>query len=223
MNSPRVLVVEDDPRVAALVCAVLERGSFVVLDVAGDALSAEVAVQDHDPDLLLVDLGLPDRDGVDLIRTLRAMSFRGPILVLTSATMPDRVLAALRAGADGYLFKEDLDARLTDALRDLVAGGSPLSARAASALLAELRAEPPRTITPRPSHASLAPALTARERAVLEALSTGGSYAEIARELSIEVNTVRTHIRSLYDKCGVENRAEAVDFAWRVGLLGAPR
>jgi DNA-binding NarL/FixJ family response regulator len=220
MSRPRVLVVEDDPRVAALVSAILERGGFVVVQVAGDALSAETAVRNHDPDLLLVDLGLPDRDGVELIRTIRTMSFRWPILVLTSATMPDRVLGALRAGADGYLFKDDLDARLAEALRDLLAGGSALSARAASAVLAELRAEPPRTLTPRPGGASPAPALTARERAVLEALSTGGSYAEIARELSIEVNTVRTHIRSLYDKCGVENRAEAVDFAWRVGLLG---
>jgi LuxR family maltose regulon positive regulatory protein len=67
------------------------------------------------------------------------------------------------------------------------------------------------------------PALTAREREVLELLSTGAGYTEIARELAVSLNTVRSHIRSLYDKCGVENRAEAVNMGWNLGLLSAPR
>jgi DNA-binding NarL/FixJ family response regulator len=167
---------------------------------------------------MLVDLGLPDRDGVALIQSVRAAGFGGPIVVLTSATGPERILAAVRAGADGYIFKEDLDANLVPALRHLATGGTPFSRAAARVVLDQLRHGP--TL---PAAGPALPALTGREREVLQLLSTGASYAEIGRDLGIRVNTVRTYIRSLYEKCGVVNRAEAVNLAWNLGLLGRAR
>jgi DNA-binding NarL/FixJ family response regulator len=212
---PRVLVVEDDGRVSQAVCAILSSGGFDVAHVADTAAGAAAAVRADPPDLVLVDLGLPDGDGVELIRSLRASAFGRPILVLTSATDPGRVVSALHGGADGYLFKEDLDASLASSLRHMTSGGVPLSPGAAQAVLSELRSRPGKEAPP----AAAAPSLTPRERSVLELLSTGAGYADIARELGIEVNTIRSHVRSLYEKCGVQNRAEAVNLAWSLGLL----
>jgi DNA-binding NarL/FixJ family response regulator len=210
----RTLLVEDDRRIAEVIQAILNGAGFANLDVVHTAALAEARLRSATHGLVLVDLGLPDRDGVELIRSIRAAGFAGSILVLTSATGPERILAAVRAGADGYMFKEDLGSKLAPALHHLASGGNPFSGGAARVLLDEVR----RAAPPPASGLSL-PALTAREREVLELLSTGASYADIARELAISVNTVRSYIRSLYDKCGVENRAEVVNLAWNLGLL----
>jgi DNA-binding NarL/FixJ family response regulator len=209
-----VLVVEDDPDIAAAVSLILTSAGVSALEVAGSAEQADARIRRSAPDLLLLDLGLPDRDGVELIRLLRSRAFRAPILVLTSATAPDRILAALRGGADGYLFKEDLDRKLASSLEDLAAGGAPLSHGAAKVVLDDVR-----RASPRAGEAMVRPSLTPRESAVLELISTGASYPEIGRDLGIEINTVRTHVRSLYDKMGVENRAEAVNLGWTLGFL----
>jgi NarL family two-component system response regulator YdfI len=215
----RVLVVEDDRRTAQAICAILRSADYSAIEIAHSGARAEVLFQTFDPDLVLMDLGLPDRDGADLIRAARASRFLKPILVLTSATTEDRILAALRAGADGYLFKDDLDPRLTGALRELVSGGAPLSPGAAAAVLRQVRLGSHGIESP---DRSILPALTPKERSVLEELATGAGYTEIAGSLKIELNTVRTHIRSLYAKLGVENRAEAVNLGWALGLLRRP-
>jgi DNA-binding NarL/FixJ family response regulator len=210
----RTLLVEDDRRIAEVIRAILNGAGLADLDVVHTAALAEARLRSATHGLVLVDLGLPDRDGVELIRSIRAAGFAGSILVLTSATGPERILAAVRAGADGYMFKEDLDTRLGPALRHLTSGGNPFSGAAARVVLDEVRrAAPPLPAGPSPS------ALTAREREVLALLSTGASYGDIARDLAISVNTVRSYIRSLYEKCGVANRAEAVNRAWNLGLL----
>ena len=210
----RVLVVEDDPRVAAIIRAILAKEDFASVELARTAADAESCLRTRSHELVLVDLGLPDRDGVALIGCLRAdVRFAGAILVLTSTTAPERVLAALEAGASGYLFKEDMTQRLASSLREVASGCLPLSQGAAQAVLGRLRH------SPRTRAAAPMPALTPRERDVLMLLSTGAKYAEIGSELGIGTNTVRSHIRSLYDKCGVQNGAEAVSLAWSLGLL----
>jgi DNA-binding NarL/FixJ family response regulator len=204
------LVVEDDARMAALVSTILRLGGFTRVEISGTAREAETRIREVTPDLVLVDLRLPDLDGVALIREARHAAFRNPILVITSVTSDEQVLAALGAGANGYLFKEDLDVRLGNALRELADGGLPLSPGAAQVVLRQIR--------PERAHGHR-PHLTSREAAVLEHLATGASYAEIGRELEVGINTVRTHIRSLYEKLGVENRAEAVNLAWNLSIL----
>jgi DNA-binding NarL/FixJ family response regulator len=210
----RVLLVEGDDRVADVIRVLLHDAGFGELDVVQTADGAEVRVRSTKPDLVLVDLGLPDRDGIELIRALRAASVYASILVVTAATAPELILAALREGADGYLFKEDLNGRLIASLRDLVRGGAPLSGGAARVLIGELRQR-----SPAPQNDVVLPALSRQERRVLDLLSDGASYAEIGRELEIGVNTVRTYIRRLYDKLGVQNGPQAVSLGWSLGLL----
>ncbi len=152
------------------------------------------AAQQAAADLLLVDAGARAGNQGALIRALRAGGFSGRIVFVTSGARPDEILAALREGLD--------------------AGGGALAAQASRPAVA-------RPDVARPALAR--PSLTPREGEVLELLSTGASYAEIGRELGIRTNTVRTHIRSLYDKLGVENRAEAINLAWSLGLMGAAR
>ena len=164
----RALLVEDDQRTAEVIRAILCGAGLTALDVVHTAARAEACLRSGAHGLALVDLGLPDRDCIELIRATRAAHFEGAILVLTSATNPERILAAVRAGADGYLFKDDLDAKLATALRDLADGGTAFSGPAARVVLDELRRAPP---PPRPTERP--PVVTAREREVLELLSTG--------------------------------------------------
>jgi DNA-binding NarL/FixJ family response regulator len=212
-----ILVVEDNAPTAALICTILAEADFQGVSVAETARQAELAMARRAPDLVLLDLGLPDGDGVTVIERARARAFAKPILVLTGATRDDQVLRALRAGADGYLFKEDLNHELVPGLREVARGGAALSGGAARAALLALRQRSEPT-----SGAAISPSLTKRELQVLESLSFGGGYAEVARDLGVEINTVRTHVRTLYRKLGVENRAEAVNLGWSHGLLRRP-
>jgi DNA-binding NarL/FixJ family response regulator len=212
-TSIQVLVIEDNRPTAALICTILEGADFQGVRVAGTARQAQAAIASDSPGLVLLDLGLPDGDGVTVIEWARASSFAKPIIVLTAMTHDDQVLRALRAGADGYLFKEDLHHELVPGLRQVARGGVPLSGGAARAALLALRQRTP---------PSLVPHLTKRELQVLESLSRGAGYAEVANDLGVEINTVRTHVRALYSKLGVENRAEAVNLGWSQGLLRPP-
>jgi len=219
MDQPcRILYVEDDLRMHRLVPALTRPSSFVWICVA-TASEAVRAFQSEQPQLVLVDLGLPDRDGVDLIEELAGSAPGLPILVLSIASTEARIMAALRAGACGYLLKEDLGVRLPDALREALSGGVPLSRAVARTLLGNVRkqeggARLASTPAPAPSEQ-----LSSREREVVEQLSYGLTYEEVARELGMSINTVRTHVRAIYDKLGVGSKTEAVLLALERGLL----
>lgn len=151
-------------------------------------------------DAVLLELGLPDGDGVDLIRNISSRWPNLPILVLTGDTADTRILAAIRAGAQGYLLKHELERRLPAAVEEILAGGSPLSASVARVMVRCVR-EP---------HQKVEEArLSKRERSVLDCLSRGLTYDEVGRVLGISVNTVRTHVRRLYSKLDVNTKVEA--------------
>lgn len=206
-----VLLVEDDERFGLVVSALLEAGSFRV-HRARDARDARRIAKDTAPGAMVVDLGLPDCDGIDLVRELALGADHPPILVLTSARAPSAVVSALRAGASGYLYKEDVVRRLVAAMDELLAGGAPLSGEAAQAVLAALRGSGARDDEP-------GRALTAREREVLAQLARGLTYEQVASVLEVSVNTVRTHVKTIYEKLDASTRTEAVLTAVQKGLL----
>jgi DNA-binding NarL/FixJ family response regulator len=215
-NTRSLLVVEDDPRLQEAAGLLLRASGYqtAVARTGAEALS-RLAAQPFD--VAVVDLGLPDMDGTELIASVVRRWPKMPVLVLTVADTRERILAALRAGACGYLFKEDMGTRLAPALEEVLAGGVPLSPAAAQLVLATVRRAPPEPT--RPAEA----ALTSREHRVLELLTSGLTYEEVAQVLEVSINTVRTHVRSIYAKLDVNTKAEAVMVALGQGLVLPPR
>lgn len=205
MMAMRCLVVDDDPQDRELVERMVGRAGHESSCVDDGARAVALARAERF-DVALVDLGMPGMDGVAVLRALRTACPELRLLVLSGFDDRPHVLDAVSAGADGYLLKSEIGERLDAALREVLAGGGPMSARIATYVLEALR---PAAGTPSPTTKSLSP----RELEVLEGLSRGGTYAEIARQLGISVNTVRHHIRNLYEKLDVTGKAEAVSRA----------
>ncbi len=210
----RLLVVEDDARLGGALAQLLAASSFDA-EIAQSGAAAERLLSRAEFDAALVDLGLPDLDGVELIGRIHAQRPDLPVLVISVVSLEARILAALRAGACGYLYKEDLGTRLVPAVEEALEGGAPLSRDVARKLVEHVRRGEDGAASDDPR----ATALTDRERAVLEALATGDRYEDVARSLEMSVNTVRSHVRSIYDKLDVTSKTEAVVVAKRLGLL----
>lgn len=210
----RLLVVEDDPRLRDLLGTVLCPVGWdpVLAATGGEALAS--LRDDNDIQVALVNLGLPDVDGVELIARMSAAHPLVPTIVLTVCTEERKILDAFRAGARGYLFKEDLTRVLAPALAEALAGGAPMSRAVARLVLAQIRdtAEPA-------APAASTPVVTERERQVIEQLARGLSYAQVGAVLDISPNTVRSYIRTIYEKLAVCSKTEAVLEALRLGIL----
>jgi len=192
-----VLVVEDDAPVSEAICARLREHGYDVQAVATFAM-ARAAKNASRFDVAVLDVQLPDGNGLDLL------PLPVPSLVLTVFDDEATWYRALVRGANGYLVKPEGIATIANAIGDLLAGGSPISPRIARWLLDDFRA------AARMPPTADVESLTAREQAVVEYFATGATYAEIARAMGITINTVRTHVRSIYEKLHVASKTEAV-------------
>jgi DNA-binding NarL/FixJ family response regulator len=208
----RVLVVDDHPIVRQGLVSVL--GDEDDLDVVGAAGSGREAValeQRLRPDVVLLDLEMPELDGVEAIPQLLATQPALGVLVFTAYDTDERVLGAVRAGARGYLLKGASASEIARGIRTVHSGGSYLEPRVASKLMAEV-SSPHRG----------APSLSAREREVLQLVADGLPTKQIANNLSIAERTVKFHVNSIFRKLGADNRAQAVALAAQRGLLQPP-
>jgi DNA-binding NarL/FixJ family response regulator len=207
----RVAVVEDDPetraRIARSILADPELALHGDYATAGAALTGLARAV---PDVLLLDLGLPDMHGLDLIRIVVRQYPSCEVLVFTAFGDENSVLACLDAGANGYLLKGTLSHDIALDVHDIKAGGSPLSPLIARRLLK-------RTESPGP--AAQADPLSPREREILDTISRGFTYAETARLLGIGGATVHTHLKRVYRKLAVNSKTEAIFEASRLNLL----
>jgi DNA-binding NarL/FixJ family response regulator len=206
----RIGVVEDDPVVLTYFTSVLGQSEGLeIAFVARSLAEAREAVSAGAPDLCLVDLGLPDGSGIDLLRELKAA---GDAKVLVATVLGDRstVLSVLKAGADGYILKTSSADDILSYVRQTLDGFTPISAQVATYLMEILRP------TPAEGAGEL---LTAREAETLAIFSRGLSYDETARVLGISANTVRDFVRKIYAKLRVHNRSEALFEARNLGLL----
>ena len=173
------------------------------------------------PDVLVTDLSLPDGHGTELIREARAARPSTEALVITVFGDERSVVAALEAGAAGYLLKDGTDAELARPILELVDGGSPISPAIARHLLRRFQRQVGMPESARPPDET--PVLSAREREVLELLARGFRVGEIADRLGISAHTVTTHVRHLYAKLEVSSRGEAIYAAMNHGLLRGER
>lgn len=184
---------------------------FAIVGEAGTGPDALTMVVAADPDVLLLDLEMPELDGVGVLRRLHAAAARTRVIVFTVFATDERIIAALEAGAAGYLLKGAPRAEVFAAVRAVAAGGSLLATVATSAVLRRVRGEA--------SHPGATPALTPREQGVLEQLARGLGNKQIAAALGISERTVKFHVSSVFAKLGAANRTEAVTRAAQVGLV----
>jgi DNA-binding NarL/FixJ family response regulator len=194
--------------------------SLTVCATLADALSAIAA---RPVDLLVTDLRLPDGNGVEAIRALRAAHLAAEAMVISALADDGHVIDAIEAGAAGYLLKDSAAIDIIDAVSQLLAGGSPISPGIARTIVRRLgdqaaKAPPAVQASPQPDNEGRR-ALTEREMDILWGIAKGFTYAEIAQHLQISKHTVPVHIKSIYRKLHVNNRSEAVYEASRRGLI----
>ena len=232
-----VFVVEDDEQARGFFESNV-RASPALRWLAGVATRAEalgwLASSAEAPDVLLVDLGLPDGSGLDVIRATAVRFPQCETMVISVFGDEDNVLASVEAGAVGYLHKDALPGDFAQTIIDMKAGASPISPMIARRVLSKYRsnlqtAAIGAVAMPAPLRGAASAALdevpavlSVREQEVLELISRGFSYAEIARLKTLSVHTVQTHIKNLYGKLAVHSKSEAVFEATRLGLLRYP-
>ncbi len=216
MDRHSILLVEDDEATRALLTQAIE--AQPALDLAFAAASCAEArrcIEASAPDVLLTDLDLPDGNGIELVREVRERDPDALAMVITVFGDDDSVMRAVEAGAAGYLLKGSPGIQVGEAILELLAGGSPMTASIARAVLRLFRER----ADSEPKAAPDAPELTERELEILRLVAKGFKFGEIAEALDISPHTVKTHVRHIYRKLEVDSRSTAVYEAMHLGLV----
>ncbi len=204
----RVALVEDEPGVRANLASIIDNApGFETCGIYADGLSALKGIPANPPDVVLMDINLPGISGTECVGRLKGVVPSLPVLMLTVYDDSDQVFKSLMAGATGYLLKRTPKDKLLAAIDEIISGGAPMSrqiARSVVQFFQELK-QAPVTVQRAPEIKSL----TEREEQVLMHLSKGYAYKEIADRLNISFETVRTYVRSIYEKLHVHSRTEA--------------
>ena len=209
-----IVVVEDDVKVRAhLVSMINACDSLDLKEDVGTCVAARRALKEHKPDVLLVDLGLPDGSGIDIIRVIDQLRLDTEALVVTGFNDEHHVFQALQAGAKGYISKHDSSQKITDAIGQMMSGGAPISPVIARLMLTRFQ---PAEAKQQSKELEL---LTEREMSILSYVSRGFTAKEIAEMLEVSYYTVTTHVKNIYRKLKVNSRAEALFEAIQLGLI----
>jgi DNA-binding NarL/FixJ family response regulator len=209
----RLLIADDHPVVRDGLVAILStQTDFEVIAVAEDGQEAVERVAALRPDVILLDLEMPRLDGADAIRQMRAADPKIRVIVFTAFDTDERILAAVQAGAQGYLLKGAPRQELFEAIRVVHAGGSLLQPVVASKLLRQVSREAEANVE----------SLTPREQEVLQLMAQGLQNKEIAAQLVISERTVKFHVSAILGKLGAGNRTEAVTIAVQQGVIRLP-
>jgi len=204
----RLLVVDDHPVVRHGIVAMLHyEADFELVGEAADGLEAVRLISEQRPDVVLLDLRLPQLSGIEVMKRIRPLLPQVRFLVLTTYDTDEYIAPALAAGAQGYLLKDATPDELAQAVRSLMRGGAALEPGVAAKLLISMSEHGP------------ADELSARELEVLRLLVSGASNKAIATKLNLSENTVKSHLSHVFDKLNVQSRAEAVGVALQRGLV----
>ena len=216
-----IIIVEDEPEFRRRFAQIIENEPTMRLaGVAANKREAQALIDRENFDVMLIDLGLPDGTGIDLIRNVSQRKPDVDIMVVTVFGDEQHVVSSIEAGATGYILKDSTPADVISCIRLLRAGGSPVSPVVARSVLRAIRsrmgsgtATPTRTANPENNP------LSARETEILQLLAKGMSFNEIGEILGISPHTVTAHIKKIYRKLAVHSRGEAVYEASQMGLL----
>jgi DNA-binding NarL/FixJ family response regulator len=210
-----VLIVDDAELFREALKAAFAQEGFDVVAVAGDAMSGIDLAREHEPDLVMLDLLMPGMSGLEVVGTIIKTSPRSRVVLLTASESAEDLLAAVKAGASGYMTKDTPLPRLASAMREVLDGGAAISPAMGGKLFSALRD----LLRHSGSKSLRSPELTGREIEILGLVGRGKTSKEIAEELFISENTVRNHVRNILDKLGMKSRFEAVNWAIREGLI----
>jgi len=198
----RVVIVEDNTQLRDALRALVDQTADLTCVGAHASAEPAIAALDRDaPDAVLLDIGLPGMTGIEAASRVKALRPAAHVVMLTSFENPVHVFESLRAGATGYVLKRASGIQILDAIREVCAGGAPMSG-AVARLVVEYFGQQKRSPE--------IDTLSDRERDVLVALSQGQQYKEIAASLDISINTVRSYVRSIYEKLHVNTRLDAI-------------
>ena len=212
----RVLIVDDDHLMRAGLRAVLSSDESVqVVGEAADGRAAAHRVRSLRPQVVLMDVRMPDVDGIRATREVLAAAPDVKVMILTTFEQDDYIFGALAAGASGFLLKRTSPEELIEAIRVVAAGDSLLSPSVTRRVIDRMASQP----GPDTASAERLAALTPRERDVLGLVARGFSNAEIAEALVVEESTVKTHVRRMLGKLGLRDRVQAVILAYESGLI----
>jgi len=198
-----VSIVDDEKGLRESIAAFVNGSSgFRCVSTYSNAEAALKGLPGDEPDVVLMDINMAGMSGIECVERLKAASPDMQIVMLTVYEDTDKIFKALSAGATGYLLKRLSPAKLLNAIREVQAGGSPMSASIARKVVASFQRAAPVA----EKHTNLSP----REQAVLDCLSKGLTYKQIADQLGISIDTIRTYLRRIYEKLHVQSRTEAV-------------
>ncbi|HRK56635.1 MAG TPA: response regulator transcription factor [Burkholderiaceae bacterium] len=214
-----IIVVEDEPEFRRRFVHIIESEPTMRLaGVAANKREAQALIDREPFDVMLIDLGLPDGSGIELIRQVSSRKPDVDIMVVTVFGDEQHVVSSIEAGATGYILKDSTPADVISCIRLLRAGGSPVSPVVARSVLRAIR----NRMGPSSNSKAIAPEnnpLSARETEILQLLAKGMSFNEIGEILGISPHTVTAHIKKIYRKLAVHSRGEAVYEATQMGLL----
>lgn len=208
----QVAIVEDRAETRDGLASLIDgTDGFHTIGRFGSMEEALAKLQHHAPEVLLADIGLPGMTGIEGVRLLKQRHPELLILMLTVYADNEHVFEAICAGASGYLLKDTPPERLIEAIRELAGGGAPMTPEIARKVVTMFS-----KVAPKPSEET---ALSPREREILKLLAEGHSYKTAAKALELSIDTVRFHIRHIYDKLHVHSKSAAVVAALRQGLV----
>lgn len=201
-----VLIYEDNANLRdSLGKLITFSGGLMLLAAFGDVKSVEPQVRELNPDVILMDIDMPGLNGIEAVKKIRNFNGQVQIIMITIFDDNRHVLDAIMAGANGYLLKKNLSDQLTESVEQVMKGEAPMSPGIARMVIQHLQqpAAPVENLYQ----------LTSREKQILSGLSKGNSYKMIASEFGISIDTVRTHIKRIYEKLQVHSQTEAVSKA----------
>ncbi|MBN8577144.1 MAG: response regulator transcription factor [Cytophagales bacterium] len=205
--SQSVLIYEDNDLLRESIATMIAQSHLQLAGAYPNVLTVDADVKKLAPDYILMDIDMPGMTGIEAVRKIRKLQYTTPIIMLTVFDDNKNVLDALQAGASGYILKKHLSNKLFEALEEVQQGGAPMSPSIARLVIQSMR------------HPLTDYQLTPREKEILRSLSKGNSYKLIAADFEISIDTVRAHIKKIYEKLQVHSQTEAVSKALNEKLV----
>jgi len=200
---PSILIYEDNDLLRESVVSMIKTNNALLCKGSFEnVLQVQEQVKELHPDLIFMDIDMPGMTGIEAVKKIRKFNQELPIVMLTVFDDNQHVFDAICAGASGYLLKKHISDRLFDSINEVMAGGAPMSPSIARMVIASMQQRPTNAYQ-----------LTPREKEILTSLSKGNSYKLIAKQFAISMDTVRTHIKRIYEKLHVHSQTEAVSKA----------